>query len=106
VTDSAPVEAPKNPDDSSLFALFKLIAPVEELAEVERRYREGGIGYGEMKNRLAEAIIQQFAQARELRAEWAAHPERIADVRADGAARARATARRILDRARAACGVD
>src|SRR5271165_4634535 len=49
VTDSAPVEAPKNPDGSSLFALFKLFAPVEELAEVERRYRAGGIGYGEMK---------------------------------------------------------
>jgi len=106
VTDSAPVEAPKNPDDSSLFALFKLFAPVEELAEVERRYREGGIGYGEMKNRLGEAIIQRFAHAREQRAEWAAHPERIAEVRAAGAARARATARKVLDRARAACGVD
>ena len=99
VTDSAPVEAPKNPDDSSLFALFKLFAPAEELAEVERRDREGGIGYGEMKNRLAEAIIQRFAHAREQRAEWATHPERIAEVRADGAARARVTARKILDRA-------
>jgi tryptophanyl-tRNA synthetase len=106
VTDSAPVEAPKNPNDSSLFALFKLFAHVEELAEVDRRYREGGIGYGEMKNRLGEAIIQRFAHAREQRAEWAAHPERIAEVRADGAARARATARKVLDRARAACGVD
>ena len=74
VTDSTPVEAPKNPDDSSLFALFKLFAPADELAEVERRYREGGIGYGEMKNRLGEAIIQRFAHAREQRAELGRPP--------------------------------
>lgn len=106
VTDSTPVEAPKNPDTCSLFALFKLFATPENLAEVERRYREGGIGYGEVKNRLAEAIIERFARARELRAEWVAHPERVAEVRASGAERARMTARAILNRARAACGVD
>ena len=61
VTDSTPVEAPKNPDTCSLFTLFRLFAPADELTEVERRYREGGIGYGEMKNRLAEAIIERFA---------------------------------------------
>jgi tryptophanyl-tRNA synthetase len=106
VTDSAPVEAPKNPEDGSLFALLKLFAPVEELAEVEERYRKGGIGYGEMKNRLADAIIQRFAHAREQRAEWVAHPDRIAELRAEGATRARASARKVLDRARAACGLD
>jgi tryptophanyl-tRNA synthetase len=106
VTDSTPVDAPKNPDTCSLFALFKLFAGGDELAEVERRYRQGGIGYGEVKNRLGEAIIQRFAQAREARAEWVAHPERVAAVREAGAKRARATARTVLDRARAACGVD
>src|SRR5262249_32442151 len=105
VTDSTPVEAPKNPDTCSLFALFKLFAAPDELVEVERRYREGGIGYGEVKTRLAEAIIARFANARANRAEWMAHPERVARVRAAAAERARATAREVLDRARAACGV-
>ena len=41
VTDSTPVEAPKNPDDLPAVRLFKLFAPAEELPEVERRYREG-----------------------------------------------------------------
>jgi len=106
VTDSTPVEAPKNPEACSLFALFKLFAPADELAEVERRYREGGVGYGEMKKRLGEAIIDRFASARQERARWVAHPERVAEVRAAGAARARAAASEILSRARAACGVD
>src|SRR5262249_12435711 len=52
VTDSRPVEAPKDPETDSLFSLFKLFAAPDELAEVERRYRDGGIGYGEVKTRL------------------------------------------------------
>jgi tryptophanyl-tRNA synthetase len=106
VTDSTPVEAPKDPEKCSLFALFRLFASADELTEVERRYREGGIGYGEMKTRLAEAIIERFASARRQRADWVAHPERVAEVRAAAAARARSAARTVLDRARAACGVD
>jgi tryptophanyl-tRNA synthetase len=105
VTDSTPVEAPKNPATCPLFNLFKLFAAPAELMEVERRYREGGIGYGEVKNRLAEAMIEEFAAARERRAYWLAHPAKVADVRAAAAARAKATARIVLDRARAACGL-
>lgn len=105
VTDSTPVEAPKDPDADPLFGLFKMFAKEADRDEVERRYREGGIGYGEVKTRLGEALIETFAEARERRAEWVAHPERVAAVRAAGAEKARATARKVLDRARAACGL-
>ena len=105
VTDSTPVEAPKNPDTCPVFSLFKLFAGPEERAEVERQYREGGMGYGTMKTRLAEAIITTFAPAREQRADWVAHPERVAQVRANAAVRARKAARVVLDRARQACGL-
>jgi tryptophanyl-tRNA synthetase len=105
VTDSTPVEAPKNPDTDHLFSLFKLFASDDDRIETERRYRQGGVGYGEMKTRLADLIIARFAEARERRAEWVAHPSRVAEVRAAGAERARRTARVVLDRARAAAGV-
>jgi tryptophanyl-tRNA synthetase len=105
VTDSTPVEAPKNPDTCQLFGLFKLFAAPDEIAEVEARYRRGGIGYGEVKTRLGEAIIVRFASARDRRTEWLANPKEVAEVRAAAAARARTTARTVLDRARAACGV-
>jgi tryptophanyl-tRNA synthetase len=105
VTDSTPVEAPKNPEIDNLFQLFKLFGSPADVTEVERRYHEGGIGYGEVKGRLAEAIVAAFAPARERRAELVAHPERIEEVRRAAAERARATARVVLDRARAACGV-
>jgi tryptophanyl-tRNA synthetase len=105
VTDSTPVEAPKKSETCPVFNLFRLFAPADERAEVERRYREGGIGYGEMKTRLAEHIIAAFAAPRERRAEWVAHPSRVAEVRVATAERARRAARCVLDRARAACGV-
>jgi tryptophanyl-tRNA synthetase len=105
VTDSTPVEAPKNPDTCPLFGLFKLFAKPDDLAEVERRYREGGIGYGEVKTRLGEALVERFAEPRERRAEWVANPDRVAKVRAQGAEKARDTARKVLQRARAACGL-
>jgi tryptophanyl-tRNA synthetase len=105
VTDSTPVEAPKNPETCPLFNLFRLFASPGDLAEVERRYREGGIGYGEVKSRLAEAMIARFSDARGRRADWLAHPERVAGVRSAAAERARVTARTVLDRARTACGV-
>jgi tryptophanyl-tRNA synthetase len=105
VTDSTPVEAPKNPETCNLFQLYKLFATPDDLQEVERRYREGGIGYGEVKTRLAEAIIAAFAPARERRAELVAHPERIEQVRSAAAAKAKGEARVVLDRAREACGI-
>ncbi len=106
VTDSTPVEDPKDPDRDNLFQLFKLFAPGDEVADVERRYRQGGIGYGEVKTGLAAHLSDHFAAARERRAEWLAHPVRVEEVRRNGAEKARKTARIVLDRARAACGVN
>ena len=105
VTDSTPVEAPKDPEKDNLFQLFQLFAPADQAAEVEGRYRSGGIGYGEVKVRLAEQITARFAEPRERRAELVANPGRVAEVRAAAADRAKATARVVLDRARQACGV-
>ena len=105
VTDSVPVEAPKDPDQDMLFGLFQLFAPATEVAEVADRYRAGGIGYGEVKVRLAAHIADHFAAARERRLELVAHPEQVLEVRQKAADRARLTARVVLDRARAACGL-
>jgi tryptophanyl-tRNA synthetase len=109
VTDSRRPEDPGDPaklGEFALFALFELFAPPDRWEEVKRRYLHGGLGYGELKGELAELIINRFAEARERRAELVAHPERVDEVRADGARRARQVARVVLDRARAACGVD
>ena len=108
VTDSRPPEEPGDPstlDEFGLFALFRLFAPPEEWDDIKGRYLAGGLGYGTVKGRLAELIVDRFDEPRTRRAELLAHPERIAEVRNQGADRARTAARIVLDRARRACGV-
>lgn len=105
VTDSTPVEAPKDPTTCTVFALLKLLASPEETAEWERRYRAGGMGYGEAKKRLAELYEQTFGPFRERHAYWRSRPDEVEDILRAGAARARAVAQEVMHDVREACGI-
>jgi len=105
VTDSTPVEEPKDPDKCNVFALLKLVASPEELSQWESRYRAGGLGYGEAKKRLAELMIDYFKPFRHKRAELAGNIDYVKKVLCDGAGRARAVAAETLEKARAAVGL-
>jgi tryptophanyl-tRNA synthetase len=105
VTDSTPVEAPKDPDKCNVFALLKLVAPSEELSEWEGRYRGGGMGYGEAKKRLVELMIEYFKPYRQRRAELESRLDDVKKLLADGAERARAVAGPTLQKARQAVGL-
>jgi tryptophanyl-tRNA synthetase len=104
-TDSTPVAAPKNPETDSVFALLKLFATADETAEWERRYRAGGMGYGQAKTRLAELYEAKFGPLREARAGWAARPAEVEDILRDGGQRARRVAQAVMAEVREACGV-
>jgi tryptophanyl-tRNA synthetase len=105
VTDSTPVEEPKDPDKCNVFALLNLVAPPEELAEWENRYRRGGMGYSEAKKRLAELLIDYFKPFREKRAELENNIGYVKEVLANGAGRARAVAAKTLADVRKAVGL-
>jgi tryptophanyl-tRNA synthetase len=105
VTDSTPVEAPKDPAKCNVFALLRLFASPEELAEWDRRYRSGGMGYGETKKRLAELIVEYFRPYRQKRAELENNPEAVDAMLRRGAERARAVAAPTLLEARKAIGL-
>jgi tryptophanyl-tRNA synthetase len=105
VTDSTPVEAPKDPGKCNVFALLKLFASPEELAEWDRRYRSGGMGYGEAKKRLAELMIEYFRPYRQKRAELEENMDAVENVLKTGAARARTVASKTLLEARKAVGL-
>ncbi len=105
VTDSTPVEEPKDPATCNVFALLKLVASPQELAEWDARYRNGGMGYGEAKKRLAELMVDYFQPYRQKRSEL---EDNIGDVRKmleSGAARAKAVAAQTLIEARKAIGL-
>ena len=105
VTDSTPVEDPKDPEKCNVFALLKLVASPEELSEWENKYRNGGMGYGQAKKRLAELVIEYFKPFREKRKELENNIDYIKQVLANGAKRAEAVAAGTLDKARKAMGL-
>jgi tryptophanyl-tRNA synthetase len=105
VTDSRPMDEPKEPVGDVLFDLFSLVAAEPQKAEMAALYRRGGFGYGEIKKALAEAAEKYWAEPRARRADLAAKPEYVKQVLADGAATARKKAAVVLKRAQDACGV-
>src|SRR6266513_6146705 len=73
VTDSTPVEAPKDPEASTVFQLFSLFASEEEATAMRAAFKKGGIGYGEFKKQLFEKLSEYFASMRERRTELIAN---------------------------------
>jgi len=105
VTDSTPLEDPKDPDNCNVFALYKLMATDEECAALRARYEAGGMGYGHAKQELFEKYNAYFAEFRERRQKLEGDPDRVESILQDGAARARATATEMLDRVKQAVGL-
>ncbi len=102
----SPAEPKPDADKNIAIQLLKLVAPAEVAGEVEARLRAGGFGYGDLKKALFEHYWNYFAPARAKRAELAANLDYVNGVLNDGAARARAVARTVLNRARKASGID
>lgn len=105
VTDSTPVEAPKDPTTCNVMAILGLMIDDAERAEWEQRYRAGGMGYGDVKKRLAEAFEETLGPARERREKLAADPDYVEDVLIEGVKKARSVALSLMERVREACGL-
>lgn len=105
VTDSTPVEATKDPANSSIVNLYRLFASGADVEKMEADFRAGGIGYGDFKKRLFNTIWEYFEPMRKRRAEIESDPKTIDEVLARGAAAANALADATLKRVRNAVGI-
>ena len=106
VTDSAPVEAPKDPETNNVYKIYKLLATPDQAAEMAAKFRAGGYGYGDAKKELLRVYDEVLAPFRERRAHFEAHPDEVRDILAAGAAKARVEARKTLSAARRAVGLE
>jgi len=104
VTDSTPVEDPKEPV-GPLFELWALFATPAEREEMASRARAGGLGYGEVKKELLARVLDHFGPMRERRAHFEARPDEVEEILRRGAERARAIAEPVLDACREAAGL-
>jgi tryptophanyl-tRNA synthetase len=105
VTDSTPLEQPKDPDKDNVFALIRLFASPEKRDEIAARYRAGGYGYGHAKKELLALIDDYFGEARERRRRLAQDPDYVRDVLADGGRKARARAEQFMEQVRERVGL-
>ena len=105
VTDSTPMEDPKDPTKCNAFAMLKLFASDDELAEWTAKYEQGGTGYGTVKKRIVELVHEYFRPYRQKREELENDKAYVEKVLVDGAARASALANQTMDRVRKAVGL-
>jgi tryptophanyl-tRNA synthetase len=105
VTDSTPVEAPKDPRASSIYQLYSLFAPEAETAAMGEAFQRGGTGYGDFKKQLFEKLWEYFEPMRKRRAEILADKSYVDNVLFRGAERANEAADQVMKRVRGAVGL-
>ena len=103
-TDSKQLEDPKDPDTDNVFAIYKLLASDEQIAEMRANYEGGNYGYGHAKQALYELIIDKFADVRAKYNHYMENRNEIDEALAIGAEKARVVAQEVLQRVRAKVG--
>lgn len=104
-TDSTPVEDPKDPDSSNVFQILERFATPEVVADTRKRLEAGGVGWGELKNQLFEVLNAELAPLRERYNELMEPDSELDKHLAEGAAKARERAGRVLKSVRTAIGI-
>ena len=104
-TDSTPIESPKSVEGSVILALHKLVASEADHRAMENDFLNGGVGYGDLKKRLFEAVWDYFMPFRARRAELEADPGHVEKILAEGARKAASVADSVMRRVRQAVGI-
>ena len=104
VSNSEPLEAPKNPSACNIFALYSLLADESAIAEMKGKYEKGGYGYGHAKQELYELILDKFKTERARFNHLIENKNEIDDALEIGAQKARTVAQNVLQRVRLKAG--
>jgi tryptophanyl-tRNA synthetase len=104
VSDSTPLEEPKNPETCHTFALYQLLADEAQIAIMRENYLAGNYGYGHAKQALFELILEKFSKERTIFDHLMANTAEIDAALSIGAQKARIVAQEVLKRARTKVG--
>ncbi|MEM7484037.1 MAG: tryptophan--tRNA ligase [Bacteroidota bacterium] len=104
VTDSTPMEDPKDPTNDNIFALYKILASPEQVEEMSANYLAGNYGYGHAKQALYEVILNKFEEPREKFEYYMSHLNEVDEALAIGAKKAKKIADSVLERVRGKLG--
>jgi tryptophanyl-tRNA synthetase len=106
VTNSQAVEEPKDPAASQIYLLYQLFANEEEQCALAKRYREGGMGWGEAKEELFRVANRELGPLRTRFNEITARPAELDAILRRGAEKARPIAAATVKRFRKAAGIE
>jgi tryptophanyl-tRNA synthetase len=106
VTDSTPVNQPKNPETCNLFAIYKLFANEDQVKELDEKYRNKPLKYSEIKKELFGMIWEYFAEARQERKKYENSPGDVINILKKGAGKARKIACNTLQQVLKAVGLN
>lgn len=104
VTDSTPMEEPKDPDTCNVFSIYELLASDDQVNEMRGNYTGGNYGYGHAKQALFELIVEKFAEPRKIFNHYMENPEELDNKLKAGEEKARVIATEVLDRVRGKVG--
>lgn len=105
VTDSTPLEEPKNPDTCNVFKLYSLMATPEQTEALRNKYLQGGFGYGHAKNELYELIVQLYEEPRRRFKEYYSDKELLEKSLQRGSDRAHTMAEKKITEVRMKIGL-
>lgn len=104
VTDSTPLEDPKDPDTCNVFSIYKLLANSSDTETMRGKYQGGNYGYGHAKKELLSLILDKFAEQRKSFDELLQNPQVLLDKLEQGEEKAREISSAVLDRVRKKLG--
>jgi tryptophanyl-tRNA synthetase len=104
VTDSTPIEAPKNPDNDNVFAIYSLLADSRGREEMRSKYLAGHYGYGHAKQELFALILEKYKEEREAFTYYMSNLDELEDKLKQGEDKAREIANSVLSRVRKKLG--
>jgi tryptophanyl-tRNA synthetase len=104
LTDSTPLEAPKNPDTCTVFSIYSLLANNDQTQQLKDKYLAGNYGYGQAKQELFDLILEKFNRERNLFQNYMDNRELLEDELQAGEAKAREIGSAVLNKVRKAVG--
>lgn len=104
VTDSTPMESPKDPSKDNVFAIYKLVASPDETEALRQKYLAGNFGYGHAKNELLRVLVEKYAKQREVFNYYMSNPAELDRKLEVGEEKARVIARQMIAEVRRKTG--
>lgn len=104
VSDSTPLEEPKDPESDITFKLYSLLASDSEIETMRQNYLKGGYGYGHAKQALLEVILDRYAEPRRLYNYYMENNDELESILKTGEEKARIIAKETIAKVRRVLG--